>query len=359
MSTPHLVTRPIKDDYGGIEVVVGGLAYWLDKLGHEVHLFASEGSFEPPRGELHTVLKAADYSIPHQDYSTYFFNKLMDNDHHRKTLLDVDILNDHSLGHVGKQLKIHGLRNTYMLTSHDHIPDDNLIYEQLCRIALSNAQAKRLHDIAGTNWRVIYNGIFLTEDQYNPAEREDRLLFFSRMSYLKGPDRAVKIADAVEMPIDIVGGDRHPHFQYTVKLVKDLCAKSKYAHYVGEVDNKTKTEYFRNAKAVILPIRSDYFDPEHKVQMVWSEPGNLVPFDAGACGTPLICTPNGALAEYVEDGKTGFFAESLEDFVAAVKKLDTLDRSYIRKRIEERFSMERVAKDYVAMYQRIIDGDEW
>jgi glycosyltransferase involved in cell wall biosynthesis len=359
MSVPHLETHPIKDDYGGIELFTGGLSLELDKLGHEVHLFASKKSYEPPHGELHAVMEPADYNVPHHMYAPLNFEKYMDDEHHRKALIDVDILNDHCLGHPGKALKMFGLRDTYMLTDHCHLPDDRLIYEKLCRCGVSASHAAWCHQVAGTNWKYIFNAMMVDDKQFNPSDREGRLLFFSRMSYSKGPDIAIKIAEAAKMHIDIVGGDRQPSYQWTKKMVQDLCNKSKYAHYVGEVDNATKTEYFRNAACVILPVRTQYRDPELNMDLYWQEPGCMIPIEANACGTPIVAYPQGSLVEYIEDGRTGYFAKTVEEFVAAIPMAMQLNRQYMRKYVEEKFTMARAAKDYVAMYTRLLNGEAW
>jgi hypothetical protein len=55
----------------------------------------------------------------------------------------------------------------------------------------------------------------------------------------------------------------------------------------------------------------------------------------------------------VEDGVTGFIVESLEGAVAAVPKVMVLDHAEIRRRFEERFTAERMARDYVSLYQSL------
>ena len=57
--------------------------------------------------------------------------------------------------------------------------------------------------------------------------------------------------------------------------------------------------------------------------------------EAMACGTPVIAYRSGSVPEVIEDGVTGFIVENEEHAVAAVHRLDRLDRRKIRARFEE------------------------
>jgi glycosyltransferase involved in cell wall biosynthesis len=76
----------------------------------------------------------------------------------------------------------------------------------------------------------------------------------------------------------------------------------------------------------------------------------LPPLEAMACGTPVIAFRRGALPEIVEDGKTGFVVDTVGQMVEAIKKIDTIDRSAVRRSVEQRFSLERMLDDYEAAY---------
>ena len=59
------------------------------------------------------------------------------------------------------------------------------------------------------------------------------------------------------------------------------------------------------------------------------------------------------MPEVVEDGVTGFIVTDEIEAVAAVKRASTLDRRAIRKRFEERFSVNRMVEDYVELYKSL------
>ena len=73
--------------------------------------------------------------------------------------------------------------------------------------------------------------------------------------------------------------------------------------------------------------------------------------EAMACGTPVIACNRGSVPEIVEDGLTGFIVEDEAGAVAAVGRLDSLDRAAVRRRFEERFTARRMAQDYLDLYR--------
>jgi glycosyltransferase involved in cell wall biosynthesis len=72
-----------------------------------------------------------------------------------------------------------------------------------------------------------------------------------------------------------------------------------------------------------------------------------------ACGTPVIAYNRGAVAEIIEDGKTGFIVDNENEAVAAVERLDLIDRKRCRKEFEKRFGAHRMTSDYLAIYEEI------
>jgi glycogen synthase len=58
--------------------------------------------------------------------------------------------------------------------------------------------------------------------------------------------------------------------------------------------------------------------------------------------------------EVIEDGRTGFIADSLEQAIEQTRRIDTLDRTVCRDIFERRFSTRRMAEDYVECYRRAI-----
>ncbi len=85
----------------------------------------------------------------------------------------------------------------------------------------------------------------------------------------------------------------------------------------------------------------------------WPEPFGLVQIEAMACGTPIVAWRRGSVPEVIDEGVTGFMVEDIEEAVAAVHKARSLSREAVRERFEQRFTIERVAHDYVRVYQSL------
>jgi glycosyltransferase involved in cell wall biosynthesis len=73
--------------------------------------------------------------------------------------------------------------------------------------------------------------------------------------------------------------------------------------------------------------------------------------EAMACGTPVIGFRRGSVPEVIEDGVTGFVVDTVDEATAALADVPRLDRRRIRAVFEERFSVERMTDDYLAVYR--------
>jgi glycosyltransferase involved in cell wall biosynthesis len=113
------------------------------------------------------------------------------------------------------------------------------------------------------------------------------------------------------------------------------------ATLIGEIDERMKPDFLSGAKALLMPID-------------WPEPFGLVMIEALACGTPVIAFNRGSVPEIIEDGVTGFIVESEAEAVAALARVERLDRARIRAEFEQRFSARRMAADYLAVYESLV-----
>ena len=60
------------------------------------------------------------------------------------------------------------------------------------------------------------------------------------------------------------------------------------------------------------------------------------------------------MPEIVDDDVTGLIVDNVDEAVAAVPLAKALDRVAIRRRFEERFSVERMARNYLALYNAML-----
>jgi glycosyltransferase involved in cell wall biosynthesis len=94
------------------------------------------------------------------------------------------------------------------------------------------------------------------------------------------------------------------------------------------------------ARALLYPIQ-------------YPEAFGLVLVEAMLCGTPVAAMRLGAVPEIVDEGITGFCADTMEDFSGAILKSLALDRRQIRQLAQKRFSAEEMARSYARLYEEI------
>ena len=66
-----------------------------------------------------------------------------------------------------------------------------------------------------------------------------------------------------------------------------------------------------------------------------------------ACGTPVVAFRGGSVAEIVDPDVTGFIVENVEEAIAAVKRIPSIDRQACRQRFLERFTARRMCEAYL------------
>ena len=87
----------------------------------------------------------------------------------------------------------------------------------------------------------------------------------------------------------------------------------------------------------------------------WPEPFGLVMIEALACGTPVVAWRRGSVPEVIEDGVTGYVVESVDEAVRAVGEINHPNRADCRRAFGRRFDAERMARDYVDVYARLVN----
>jgi len=79
--------------------------------------------------------------------------------------------------------------------------------------------------------------------------------------------------------------------------------------------------------------------------------------EAMACGTPVIAYPFGSVSEVIDEGRTGFMVTDEDQAVKALEKVERLDRMACRRVFEERFSADRMAREYHAAYSYLCEPE--
>ncbi len=234
----------------------------------------------------------------------------------------------------------------YVVTLHgvllpvDHEP----LFREFPEAPLVSISDDQRRPLPWANWRAtIHHG--LPRDLLTFRERPgDYLAFLGRLSPSKRPDLAVEIARRAGKKLKVAAKVDAGNRAYFDEQIEPLFrASSSFVEYLGEVGGKDKDEFLGNALALLFPID-------------WPEPFGLVLIEALACGTPVLAFRRGAVPEIVADGVTGFIVDSLEEAVSAVARVGELSRHACRRAFEERFTADRMARDYVAVYQGLCAG---
>lgn len=322
--------------YGGTERVVSYLTDELVRQGHEVALFASGDS--STLAELRPVCERA---------LRLEGKKIVDPLAHHMRMLemvaqeaaDFDVVHyhvDYLHFPVTRRLKI-----ATVTTLHGRldIADVHPIYREFREMPLVSISNAQRGPIQWANWiATVHHG--LPEQMYVPRETPGKYLaFLGRICPEKRVDRAIEIAKRAGMPIKIAAKVDPADQAYFEGEIRKLLDHS-LVEYIGEIGEGEKSNFLGNAYALLFPIE-------------WPEPFGLAMIESMACGTPVIAFRMGSVPEIVEDGKTGYVVDSLDEAVKAVERTGTLDRKMCRRIFHERFSADRMYRDYLAVYQQI------
>lgn len=166
--------------------------------------------------------------------------------------------------------------------------------------------------------------------------------FVGRISPEKRPDRAIEIATRCRMPLRIAAKIDEADRSYFTSVIEPLL-RNPLVSFLGEVTEAEKRALLEQAQALLFPID-------------WPEPFGLVMIEALSCGTPVIAYNHGSVPEIIEHGVTGFIVSDQEQAVDAARRIGQIRRSDCRDAFERRFTAERMARDYLRVYERCKRG---
>ena len=207
-------------------------------------------------------------------------------------------------------------------------------------VSISDTQRKPLQ---WANWRgTVYHGLPI--ELYRFQEKPGSYLaFLGRISPEKRVDRAIQIARGTGIRLKIAAKVDAVDRDYFANKIRPLL-DDPLIEFIGEIGDDEKDEFLGHALAVLFPID-------------WPEPFGLVMIEAMACGTPTIAYRNGSVTEVLENKKTGFIVDNLQDAVNAVNRIRFLSRRTCREVFERRFSASRMACDYLAIYDALLSEE--
>jgi glycosyltransferase involved in cell wall biosynthesis len=322
--------------YGGTERIVSFLAEELVRQGHEVTLFASGDSLTS--AELVPCTEQALRLDPRvRDPLPYYMVML---DEVRRRAPEFDVLHFH-IDYLQFPL-FRDLAPLTLTTQHGRLdlPDLSVAYRVFSEFPLVSISDDQRRPCPDWNWvATVHHGLPPEPYPFSPQPRGGYLAFLGRICPEKRPDHAIEIARRAGIPLKIAAKVDRVDQAYFDEVIRPLL-RDPLVEYVGEIGDRDKPAFLGDALGLLFPIE-------------WPEPFGLVMIEAMACGTPVMAYRRGAVPEVLDHGWTGFIVDDIAGAVAAVTGLDRLDRRLIRARFEQRFTAERMAKDYVAVYETL------
>ncbi|WP_137789143.1 FkbM family methyltransferase [Bacillus sp. E(2018)] len=301
-------------NYGGIERMIHALVEKSVRQGHDVFLYAREGS------QTSAQLIPYHHEAGRPEHIVAYVKETMPD--------EVDIIHDHTHLSVIGRLK---LPIPTVCTIHDSLNNDVEHPVYLSKRALK-------HVGKGKGYYV-YNGIDLNEYPFQ-KEKEDYLLFLGVISAHKGIHHALEIAEKTKRRMKIAG----PVFntEYFLNEVEPRIKKLPHVEYVGEVGGEYRLKLLREAECLVFPTS-------------WEEPFGLVMVEAMACGTPVVALDNGAVSEVLKDYPAQI-CQNTDEMIAQLPV--RYDASGLRDYVSNHFTVGCMTENYLSLYKKVIQQSE-
>src|ERR1700758_151874 len=322
--------------YGGTERVIHWLTEELVALGHEVTLFAS--------GDSHTSAKLEagwpralrlDGAI--RDANALHLTML---ERVRQRVHDFDFLHFH-LDYY--PFSLFSRQSTpFVTTLHGRLdlPEHQPVFDEFSSVPVVSISNSQRRPLPQARWvRTVHHGLpaqLLTPRPIKPSY----FAFLGRIAPEKRVDRAIRIAQHCGVPLKIAAKVDKADLDYFNDQIKPMLTNGN-CEYIGEIGDREKSQFLSGAIVLLVPID-------------WPETFGLVMIEDMACGTPVIAFNRGSAPEVVDDGVTGFVVEDVSGAIGAVDRLGHLSREKVRRRFEERFTVRRMAQDYLSVYRSLM-----
>jgi glycosyltransferase involved in cell wall biosynthesis len=327
--------------YGGTERIVSYLTEELVRLGPDVMLFAS--------GDSCTAAKLEPVCDRALRLKTGIFNRdaplVTQLERVFGSSAEFDIIHSHldSLAFpLARRCRTPGITTVH---SRLDLPELIPVFREFAEMPVVSVSDAQRRPIPWANWlATVHHG--LPRDLYTFHPQPGKYLaFLGRIAPEKRPDHAIELAKRVGLPLRIAAKVDPVDREYFHAEIERLL-EHPLIEYAGEITDSEKDDFLGDAYALVCP-----YD--------WPEPFGLVFIEALACGTPVLAYRRGSVPELIEDGITGFVCDHLGEMAKAVERVPLLDRRRCREAFEERFTVERMVRDYLDAYQRVINDEPY
>ncbi|HET6725574.1 MAG TPA: glycosyltransferase family 4 protein [Gammaproteobacteria bacterium] len=321
--------------YGGTERVVSYLTEELVRQGHEVTLFASGDSRTRARlvAPCLKALRLDGACIDKMAHHILMLERVF------SSMDAFDIIHFHvDYMHFPLSRRT-GACTLTTLHGRLDLPDLPPLYHEFSDMpvaSISNAQRKPL---GHARWMgTVPHGLPPALYDYNP-DPDGYFAFIGRIAPEKRVDIAIETAKRLSVPLKIAAKVDAVDREYFEDHIQPLLDHP-LIEYIGEINDRDKRAFLGQARALLFTVD-------------WPEPFGLAMIEAMACGTPVIALRRGSVPEVLEDGVTGFIVDSPEEVVDAAARVTQISRRACRDVFERRFTVRRMADDYLALYRQI------
>lgn len=323
--------RTPPEKYGPWEQVASNIAEGLIDVGIDVTLFATENSHT--KGKLESISPTAyaeDQTIDPKVWECLHISHAMG----QASKFDIIHNNFDFLPLTYSRLiqtpmvtTIHGFSSQKIIPVYKEYNNNNFY------VSISNSDRSPELDYVAT----VYNGIDSKDFTFNDNP-ENYLLFFGRIHPEKGTYESIQIAKKANMKLIISGLIQdEAYFEEKVKpFIND-----EDIIYVGNSGSTERDKLLGEATALLHPISFD-------------EPFGLSVAEAMLCGTPVVAFRRGSMPELIDHAKTGFLVSTIDDAVEAITRIESIDRKHCHKWAIENFSLQKMVKGYVDVYEQIL-----
>lgn len=353
------------DGYGGSEFVASELASELDAMGMNITVYACAGSALGSTIEIVPVCDGPLLRIASsaEEYAALSSSAI------KASLADIcsrggyfDIIDFHSSPE--SEAAIHareiGVITPSLTTLHgrlDIVPDQVRLLRKYMNPLVSISNAQRLH-APDLNYigDPVYNGVKIPLHEiqepgdymtfigriHPTGEVDDRGRFIDEKGLLDAIDfaREAEVKLVVAAKVDY----RNPnHREYFENIALPAMRSYAECEFVGEVTHAERDKLLEESKAHLLDAKSP-------------ESFGLTAAEAGAAGVPVITRNIGALPEIVQDGVTGFVCDTDQQIIAAMNRIQEIDRNDCRERIKNNFTTRKSALDKLDRYRMLLDA---
>lgn len=334
-----------KHSTGGTEIFVYFLAQELVKKGHQVSIFASGDSQVP--GNLQPISSETEINQTEQGQRLFHGYQLLESqiitlNQNQFDIIHINYFELFLFAPFSKMITkpvIYTVHSDLFISSAWQKAIQSMVKNEDIFVFVS----KNAHDKAAIikNKTFIHNGIDVSIFPYSNSH-QNYLLWLGRIRRKKGIKEAVEAAIVSQEKLIISGVIDNPEEEiFFEKEVKPLIKKNSNIELRGAASFEEKVKLYQGAKAFLFPIN-------------WEEPFGLTMIEAMACGTPVIAFDRGAVREIIKDGQTGFIVNNPKTMAEKVKRIDEINRENCRQQVENNFTLEKMTKSYLSLYQSLI-----